>query len=167
MQDLLKTIFDFVIWVLVPAILVLVIWIITSIMRRVEDEKYKTSLRGGFWGGFILFTMILIYQVGQFLRSGFPQNDIFQGFNILLALGSALVIFAILSGGKRVYAHKLSGWIVLLLTFASFYSLLHYLLMRTYNEILLSIILGIAFGVLGHIASFPSSLRQFFEAQWH
>lgn len=161
MSEFLKTIFDFVIWVLVPFILLVVIWYVHSLKKRMPDHKQKDTIRAGFWAGVILFFMVLIYQVGIFLQTGFPENELYQGFNVPLAIVGAVASFFAFSGGKRVLPPELLSLIVLVVTFVSLWGLLHYLFIRTWNEPLLSLILGMTFGMLVHFATSPSSIHEF------
>ena len=161
---MLQTIFDFVIWIFVPLILALVIKHVYSLTKVAQDPRHVSTMRAGFWGGFVLFIMALIYQVGIFVRTGFPHNEIFQGFNVPLAITGAILGFILFSGGKRVLPAKLSGWIVLVVTFVTCSALLHYLFIRTYNEVFLSLILGITFGMLAHFTTSPASLQDFLNS---
>lgn len=162
-MGLLQLIFNFVIWIFVPGILVLLVKMASSVHKRAEDARHRAATRAGFWAGFMLFIISLVYQVGIFLKTGFPQNEIYQGFDIWLALTGALASVLLFAGRKTELSPRASGLIVLALTFLAFWSLLHYLLVRTYNEILLSLILGITFGVLAHFAVTPSSIREFLK----
>ena len=165
MTNVLRVIFDAAIWVFVPLILVLIIRYANSVSKKADEEKHRSAARAGFWAGFILFVMVLIYQVGIFVQSGFPDNELYQGFNIPVAIAAGIIGFVVVTGGKKVLPAQLSGWIVLIITFASFYALLHYLFIRTYNEMLLSLILGLTFGALAHAAASPSSLREFLSSR--
>lgn len=165
MTDILRTIFNFIIWVFIPVTLLGVIWFMGSVPGRIEDKRHRSAARAGFWAGIMLFIIILIYQVNIFLKISFPHNEIFQGFSIQLALSSALITFLLFLGGKKIIPPGASGWLVLVLTFVSSSALLHYLFIRTYNDLLLSIILGALFGLLTHFAAFPSSLKEFLKAK--
>lgn len=158
--EILRAIFNFVVWVFVPAIALVVIFLVRSRIKKTEDEKRKSALRAGFWAGFLLFIMILIYQVGIFVVEGFPNNPIYQGFNLWLAIISGVASFFLFVSGRRIASPELAGIAVLALTFLGFYTLLDYLFIRTYNEIMLSVTLGITFGVLAYYASIPHSLRR-------
>lgn len=165
MNQFLKTVFDFIVWVFVPLILLMVIRYMYKTHKRVEGEKHRVATKAGFWAGFMLFIMTLIYQVGIFIKTGFPNKEMYQGFDLPLALVGGVVGFILFTGGKKVLPAQLSGWIVLVIAFVTLYALLHYVFIRTYNEILLSLILGIAFGALAHSATSPSSIKEFLEAE--
>lgn len=162
MESALKLIFDLVIRVFVPLLLIIAIFLLNHLWRAMENKKYQASARAGFWAGFMLFVIILIYQVGIFLKTGFPNDPLFRGFNIWLALGGGMAAFIFSYGGKKIIPPKYSGWVVLTITFACFYALFHYLFIRTFNEIILSLTLGITFGILAHISSSPALIHEFF-----
>jgi hypothetical protein len=131
------------------------------VSKEAEDAKHASATRAGFWAGFMLFVMALIYHVGVFLKTGFPHNEVYQGFDLPTALLGGVLGFVLFSGGKRVLPAQVSGWLVLAGTFIAFYSFLHYVFIRTYNQTLLSLILGITFGALAHSASSPTTLKEF------
>ena len=158
MSETLRVVFNIVLWVAVPAILVIAVIKTSRLSRHAGDEKRASAARSGFWGGIILSLIALIYQVGIFLKTGFPDRDLFGGFDLWLALTSAVVGYLLSIGGKKAVPTKLVGLVVLILTFLSSYALIHYLLIRTYNDVVLSLVLGVTFGVLVHYAAGPATL---------
>jgi len=166
MEDFLRFVFSLVIWTFVPAILVFAFLFSARLHKRVDDKKYKAAMRSGFWAGVMLFLIGVIYQISQFIQIGFPIYNIFQGFNVSVTLGSAAVAFVITSGGKKFLPLKASGFIVLILTFASSYGLFEYFFVRSHNEYLLSAILGISLGIFAHFAASPSSIKDSFNGGW-
>lgn len=165
MEVLLKDIFYFVVWVFVPAILVTLGLLVKSMVNKVEEKRHSSAMQAGYWAGIALFIIILIYQVAIFLQTGFPKEEIFQGFSLSLALGSALVVFIIFLGGKKIVPVVVAGLIVLIFTFLIFAALSHYLFIRTHNDVLLSMILGGIFGFLTHFAVSPSTLKEFLRGK--
>jgi len=103
----------------------------------------------------MLFIIVLIYQISVLLQTGFPHNDIFVGFNVWLSLLVALIVFIIATPAV------INTWLILVFTFISFFSLFHYIFIRMYNDIILSIITGVAFGFLTHLAASLSSVTEF------
>lgn len=164
MANVLELIFYFVVWLLTPAILLFLIWLIKSMASKAEEKKHRAAMRSGYWAGIMLFLIMLIYQISIFLKTGFPRNEIYQGFSLPLAMGSALIIF-ILFLGKKVTPPVISGLLVLIFTFITFSALIHYLFIRTYNDVLLSSILGGVFGFLTHFAASPTSLKEFLKGK--
>lgn len=165
MSNVLESLFYFVIWVFVPSILLLVLWTAGSIAGSIEDPRHRRAAKAGFWGGFMLFIMVMIYQVSIFIATSFPDNEIFRGFDIWIAVAGSVFGFLAFSGGKKLLPAKASGWIILIITFLSFYSLLHYIFIRTYNELLLSLITGLTFGVFAFFASSPATIKEFLKSQ--
>ncbi len=161
MQGLLRIIFSLVVWGFVPSVLVFILWFTKSIAKRTDDLRHKHTTRAGFWAGFTLFLIALIDQVGQFIKIGFPNRDIYQGFSVALAITGAVIGYFLFSGGKKVLPAKLSGWIALAISFFGFYGLLQYLFIRTHNEAMLSLVLGVTFGILSHMAASPARLKDF------
>ena len=81
MAGALQFIFDIIIWIFVPVMLIIGLWTLYSFCKRMEDEKYRASAKAGYLGGFLLFVIAFIFQVGGYVQNGFPQEPIFQGFN--------------------------------------------------------------------------------------
>ena len=160
MAKLLQFLFDFVIWVFVPLIMATTIYLTRAFIAKAEDKKTKSAMRAGFWAGFLLFIILLVYDVSLFLQNGFPANPIYQGFSLFIAIIAGLVTFIVFLGGRFFASDKLSGMSALIATFVGFYVLANYLFIRTHNELVLSLTLGITFGVLAHFAVSPSSLRR-------
>ena len=159
-MNILQWIFDVIIWVVIPIIILVAIRFAYSAVHSAESAKGKTAARSGFWAGFVLFIMAMIYQIGIFIKDGFPEDSIYQGFSMGMALGVAVLTFVFFFG-RRIFTGKLSGWAILLISFFGFYVFFQYLFVHTYNEELLSAILGVVFGTLTHFAVFPSSLHEF------
>lgn len=159
MQGIIKGIFDVIIWAFVPAAMAMVIFRCHGIAKKIEHKHYKNTAHSGFWAGFVLFVIVVVYQVGLFLKTGFPDLPIYHGFNLFWASVAAGAVFSLFYGGRRVISPKLAGWIVLASTFASFWIFFHYLFIHTYNEYILSAVLGAAFGLFAHTAFSPISLE--------
>lgn len=152
-SNVLLDIFNFVIWILVPLILLVILFLMRLLTSKAEDLKQKGAMRSGFWAGIILFVMALVYEVGPYLQTGFPHNALFQGFNLWLGIGAGLITFFLFLGGKYIIEPSMVGIFTLFVTFLASYALFHYLFIRTYNELVLSLTLGVAFGILTHFAN--------------
>lgn len=155
MESVLKFIFSLIIWFFVPAVLVITILFLATVHKKSEIKSRRHSARAGFWAGFMLFIIILIYQMNIFLKTGFPHDTMFRGFNLALSLITALIVFIIATPAV------MASWLVLLFTFISFSSLFHYVFIRTYNDIILSMVMGAAFGFLAHLAASLSYVSEF------
>jgi len=157
MEGILRAIFDIVIWTIVPIILITAIVKSYGVAKHIEQKEFKIAARSGFVGGVVLFLTFVIYQLGQFVQYGFPDKAIYQGFNPYLAILFMLGTFALFYG-KRSVSAKFVGWVVLTITFAALWTLFHYLFIHTANEYILSIVLGIAFGIFSHTAFSPITI---------
>jgi hypothetical protein len=153
MTDLLRGFFQLIVWTFVPVMATIVLFRAYLLSKGSAAVEYQAPVRAGFWGGFVLFLIIFVAQVGRFVQNGFPDASIYQGFNPFLALGAAVGMFALLYG-RRMVPLKLLGWLVLGVTALSLWSLFHYLFIHTANEYILSLTLGTALGVFAH-TSFP------------
>ncbi len=163
MPKTLDFLFDIIIWVLTPLILFLILMMTKKTAKDPDFAKEVKSIKSGFWGGVTLVAIIVIYKVGGYLANGFPDNPIFQGLNLFWTFATALVALLLFTIKGTVAGHKTIGLTVLALTTLSLYGLVHYFLIREYNELILSITLGAAFGALLHFASSPKSLKDFLE----
>lgn len=159
MSSALNLLFSVVIWGLVPALLAWCVFFFGRLYQRVDDLRHRYTARSGFWAGVMLFLVVIIYQIGQLREAGFPENDIYQGFDLWFALASGVLGYLFLSGGRHIISPRLMGWFVMFMTFAPLWMLVHYLFIRSYNATLLSLVLGMTFGILAHLAASPSSIR--------
>ncbi|MBI4085552.1 MAG: hypothetical protein HY432_03575 [Candidatus Liptonbacteria bacterium] len=157
MEAILKFFFYLVVWFFVPIVLLLIIRFLATVHTRTNTKSQKHAAHAGFWAGFVLFIIVMIYQINIFLQIGFPNNYMYNGFNLWLCLIAALIIFVVAT------PTVMSNWTVLILTFLSFFALFHYLFVRTYNDIILSIVMGMVFGFLTHIAASLSPAGEFLK----
>jgi len=156
----LTLIFNLIVWFFVPLIALVMLYFARVLPARADDRQHESAMKAGFWAGVMLFVIILVYQISVFVREGFPSEAIYQGFNLWWAILSAVFGFFIFTNAKEAVSPKLAGLGILLLSFLGCYIFLHYLFIRTYNELLLSAVLGITFGVLTHFASTPGLIRR-------
>lgn len=155
MELILKSLFYLFIWFFVPIVLILIIRFLATVHTKIPIKSQKHAVRAGFWAGFMLFVIVLIYQISIFLKVGFPHNDIYIGFNLLLTLFIALIVFIVAT------PTVMSNWLILVFTFLNFFALFHYIFVRTYNDVILSVVMGMAFGFLTHLAASLSSVSEF------
>lgn len=163
MPKTLDFVFTFIIWILIPIILFTILLMTKKTAKDPDFAKEVKSIKSGFWGGVTLVAIIVVYKVGGFVVNGFPNNPIFQGFDLLWTFGSSLITLILFSIKNTVASHRTIGLIVLIITSFSLYALLDYLLIRENNALLTSLTLGVAFGAMLHFASSPKSLRDFLE----
>ncbi len=163
MPKTLEFLFNVIIWIIVPVILFFILLMTKKTAKDPDFAKEVKSINAGFWGGVALVAIIVIYKVGGYLANGFPNNPIFQGINLFWTFGASLVTLLLFTSKGTVAGNKTIGLVVLTLTTTSLYALVHYFLIREYNELLLSLTLGAAFGAMLHFASSPKSLKDFLE----
>jgi len=170
MQDLtIEVIFDWimkfltviVVWVIPPIILFGLIIYSKSIQRKTTAEDNKISVKAGYWGGLILFVIYIVYQMPLFQPPHFGKIEIFQ-LNLWGLLGGVLVGFFLLLVLRKIVRTPIASFIVLLLTFCGTSGLFSYFFIRTFNDILISSTLGMAFGTFLHIMIMPKSIREIF-----
>lgn len=154
MADSIKFIFNLVIWFFVPLAVIIVMFYARISISHAKEPRERSAKKAGFWAGILLFFMALIYEVSQLLQNGFPDLEIYQGFNFGLAIFTALVTVVLFVGGKRFAHPHFTGFGILATVFVSLYIGFSYVFLRAYNELILSLTLGITFGYLAHLA-FP------------
>lgn len=155
MESTLKLVFDLIIWGLVPTLFGMALWEVYKRTTEGGDKRASESSKGGFWAGFILFIIVLIYQVSGFFKTAFPGGDVYRGFDLWLAFSGAILAFLLFSGGQKVVPPRLRGWSIFSASFVVFYASFHYFFIRTYNELLLSVTLGVALGMFVHHIAYP------------
>ncbi|MBI3588899.1 MAG: hypothetical protein HY093_00585 [Candidatus Liptonbacteria bacterium] len=163
MPKTLNFLFDFITWVIIPLILLLVLVMTKKTDKDPDYARDVKAVKSGFWGGLTLVAIVLVYKVSHFLDVGFPHDPIFQGINLNLAFLASVIVFILFTMKNVVASHKTVGLTVLVVTALSAYALVDYLLIREYNQFLISVTLGTAFGSLLYFASFPRSLKDFLE----
>lgn len=163
MPKTLDFLFNIIVWVIIPLILFIILFLTKRTSSDPDFIKQVKSINSGFWGGITLVTIIIVYKVAGFIISGFPHNPIFQGFDLWLTFGTSLVTLILFTMKNIVAGNKTIGLSIMIITSLSLYFLIDYLLIREDNALLLSITLGAAFGSLLHFASSPKSLRDFLQ----
>jgi uncharacterized membrane protein YccC len=107
--------------------------------------------------------MLLTYQVSGFISAGFPKWPIYRGFDLWLALSGAVVSIFIRSTVRKL-SPRHAGATMMLMTFVALSALFNYLFVRTFNDTILSLALGMTFGVLAHRAVVPAAFRDFLKS---
>jgi len=152
MAESIKFIFNTVIRFFVPIVTIIILFYARASIGNSKIPQEKSAKSSGFWAGVLLFIMALIYEVSKLLKSGFTNDPLYQGFNLGLALFSAIVTFGLFISGKRFAHPHFSSFGILATVFISLYVLFSYVFIRTYNELILSLTLGVTFGILAHYA---------------
>lgn len=163
MPKTLNFLFDVVVWVVVPLIMLIILMMAKRTAKDPDFSREVKSIKAGFWGGVVLVAILVVYKVRDYLTIGFPDNPIFQGFDLLTTFLAAMAVVILFNSKNAVASEKTIGLTVLATTAASLYALISYLLIRDHNQLLLSATLGVAFGGLLHFAGSPKSLTDFIE----
>lgn len=150
MADAIQFIFNMVIRIFVPAIVLILLFKTRSSIGSAKLPQEKSAKSSGFWAGVLLFVMVLIYEVSRLLKAGFTSEPLYQGFNLGLALFSAIITFGLFISGKKFAHPHFSSFGILATVFISLYVGFSYIFIRTFNELILSLTLGITFGILAH-----------------
>lgn len=153
-----------VLWLIVPAIMAGLALMGLSIAKRAIEGENKVAAEAGWWAGLVLFVIYFIYKMPSFRVPELLIDKTLE-LNLWDAVLGTLIGFVLLWVLKRLIATKVVGFIVLLLAFSGTSSLYSYFFIRTFNDILISSTLGIAFGALLHIMILPKSLQDIFAVQ--
>ncbi|HDL15005.1 MAG TPA: hypothetical protein ENH28_02435 [Euryarchaeota archaeon] len=153
-----------VLWLVVPAIMAGLVLMGRSIANKVPEGENKIAARAGWWAGLVLFVIYFIYKMPSFRV---PEITVYRTlelnlWGVILGILVGFVLLWILR--KWVYT-KVIGFVILLLVFSGTSLFYSYFFIRTFNEIVLSSTLGIAFGVLVHIIVMPKSIQGLFPAE--
>jgi len=168
MNDILTFVGDvltfIVLWLIVPSIMVGLIVMGRSIVKRAVEGENKVTARAGWWAGLVLFVIYFIYKLPSFQ---IPEIIIDRTLELNLrgVILGTLVGFFLLLILKICISSRVVGFIILLLVSSGTSLLYSYFFIRTFNDILLSSTLGIAFGVLLHIIVMPKSIQDIFTGQ--
>ncbi len=151
-----------VIWVIVPIILFGIVLLASSIVNRTAEGEHRLSVRAGFWAGLVSFVAFVTYEMESFHIPDFTKAaSIHLGvIPFLIAIVCGYLFLFIL---KRFVPTRLGGFIVLLLVFTGTASLFSYFFVQAINDILLSLTLGAALGVLLHMVVAPKYIFDIFS----
>jgi len=150
-----------VFWILVPFIMLGLIAIADSIVRKTAEGPHRLSVRAGYWAGFVAFVTFVVYQKNPITV---PELSTKVDINLsaLSFVAAAAVGYVLLVAIKRMIPTRMGGFLVLFLVFAGSSSLFSYLFVQEINDIILSSTLGLAFGVLVHTIISPQSVYDLF-----
>jgi len=151
-------------WLIVPSIMAGLVLMGRSIVKRTVEGENKVTARAGWWAGLVLFVIYLIYKMPSFQVPEIIINRTLE-LNLRGVIFGTLVGFVLLWILKICISTRVVGFIILFLVFSGTSFLYSYFFIRTFNDILLSSTLGIAFGVLLHIIVMPKSIQDIFAGQ--
>lgn len=153
-----KSITLFVGWVFAPAMMLGSVALSRITAERLLSREDRIAARAGWWAGVLLFVLYFLYQF-----PGFEVPQLFVSprleLNLIGATSGLLAGFLILRSLNVLMETKVYPFLLLLLSFGGAAAWYHYVFVGTYNALLLSVCLGIALGLLLHVALFPHSRR--------
>lgn len=162
-MDILKFIFDIVVWFVAPGLLAYVAIRSAALYLKVSGRKHRSAMKAGFWAGTTLFLAVFVYQVSNVIARGSIPEAVYQGFSFLLSGTALLSVFLTLHLARKFLTPELAGVVVFLLSFVSLSGITHYLLIRSGNDLALSLILGGAVGAFAYFMIRPSTIHDFLK----
>ena len=151
-------------WLIIPSIMAGLVLMGRSIVKRAVEGENKVTARAGWWAGLVLFVIYFIYKMPSFQVPEIIIDRTLE-LNLRGVILGTLVGFVLLWILKICISTRVVGFIILFLVFSGTSFLYSYFFIRTFNDILLSSTLGIAFGVLLHIIVMPKSIQDIFASQ--
>jgi hypothetical protein len=153
-----------VVWIIVPIILFGLHFLSRSIVKQAKNGENKLSTRAGYWAGLIAFVVFLIYESSSMKFPDFNSISSIDLYFWILPL-SGIMGYYFLHFLKTMIPTRMAGFVVLLLVFCSLSSLFSYFFIQAINDILMSLSLGTAFGVLIHIIISPKMINDIFKTE--
>lgn len=163
MSDVLKVISIVLFWIVVPIIMFSLIVFGKIIGHKLKDKQKKISANAGWWAGLILFVFFFIYHAPLISRPQISLATTTISLSIPFGIGGAIIGMVILWLLKSLIQKRAVGILTLILSSTGAISLFSYFLIRNINNLLLSSILGLAFGTLFHLVIFPESAHDLFS----
>ncbi len=160
-NSLQKIILIIVVWILVPFIFLGLFMLSRSIVEKAKKGEHQLSTRAGFWAGLIAFVIFLIYELPSIKYPDFASvSSINISFWFLII--SSVAGYFFLHFLKLMIPTRIAGFVVLFFVFCSLSALFSYYFIQSINDVLMSLSLGLAFGVLVHIIIAPKMINDIF-----
>jgi len=159
--EMLAFIYSVIVWVLVPAILLSLLFLSMILADTGTMHPVKVSGWAGFGSGLLLFIVFVVSvsQTGKNSGLGLKYTPQFSP-DSLIPLGVAFSVgFFLLWGIVLLRATRFVGVMTLILSAASSIGLFSYYFVGSLRYIALFSALGAAVGVLIHLLFFPNSLQ--------
>jgi hypothetical protein len=159
-----KLIVVIIVWIVVPAILFGLFILSSSIVKKAKSGEHKLSTQAGFWAGMITFVIFLIYEL-PLIRFPYFNSVSLIDMSLWMLLLSTVGGYFFLHILKLTIPTRIAGFVVLLLVFCSLSALFNYFFIQSINDILMSMSLGLALGVLIHIILEPKTINIIFDKE--
>jgi hypothetical protein len=150
-----------IVWILVPLIFLGLFMLSRSIVVKAKKGEHQLSTRAGFWAGLIAFSIFLIYEL-PYIK--YPDFTSVSSINIYfwVVILSSVVGYFFLFFLKLTIPTRIAGFVVLFFVFCSLSALFSHYFIQFINDVLMSLSLGLAFGVLVHIIIVPKMINDIF-----
>ena len=132
------------------------------IIHRTISQEKKTSASAGWWAGLVLSVFFITNNISSLAS---PHISIVptQKLSLITGICTAILGSTIVWVLKPLIQNRAVGVITLLLSASGLCSLFSYFYIQNMNHFLLSGILGLAFGLLLHLAFFPNNFHGLFQ----
>ena len=115
------------------------------------------------WAGLIAFVIYLICELPSIKFPDFNSVSSIN-FNFWILILACIIGYFFLYVLKITIPTRMAGFVVLLFVFCSLSALFSYFFIQSINDILMSMSLGISFGVFIHIIIAPKMINDIFGA---
>lgn len=149
-------------WIIVPVMMVSLVFLSRAVINKTSKGEHKVAAEAGFWGGFMLFIIYFVHELPNFRVAGTSGDNIYQA-NIWSALFGIVIGILVLFALKKIFYAKMIGFVTMILTFCGMASVYSYFFIKTFNDILLPAILGIAFAVLLFVVIAPKFVHDLLD----
>lgn len=146
---------------IVPFILLSLLNMARRLAKTARGEDLRVSAWAGFWAGLVIFVILVISLLNQIYMPAVRIEELpsIKMWPLLLGFVSG---YCILLACRFAAPTRLIGLITLLLTSTSSSALFSYIFLDYLHAPMLYLTLGLAVGVLVHIAMFPASIKRVF-----
>jgi hypothetical protein len=153
----------FVVWIVVPAIMLTILCTSMVIAARVQAPLLRISARSGLLAGSLFFVIYVAAKLASLQAPQFTFNYV-PHLNFLALAAGLVGGFAFLSVIRILLPTRMVGVLTLVLTFCSASALFEYIFVSTTRDIALFVTLGAVGGVLLHLIVAPESIRSVLSA---
>jgi hypothetical protein len=158
MQDMVSF---FIFWTIAPIILLSLLFFGLKMGSSAPNPESSTSAKAGFWAGLVLFIVFVILQIEAIKKPNFFQVDV-KSLNYLYAGYGAAAGFILLFGVRLFQGTRRVGFMVLILVTSCMCLLYSLVFLTELRPLILSVVLGLGFGILFHLCVLPGSVKNLF-----
>jgi peptidoglycan/LPS O-acetylase OafA/YrhL len=159
MQDMVSF---FIFWTIAPIILFSLLFFALRMGSKAPNPEAATSAKAGFFAGLILFIVFVIFNIETIEKPNFFEVDA-ASLNYLYAGYGIVIGFGMLFGVRLFQGTRRVGFMVLILVTSCLCLLYSLVFLTAWRTIILSLVLGLGFGILFHICILPGSVKSLLE----